>query len=54
MVVAVGGCGKVGSMVVIWGLWVCDLVLAGFRFLGVVGGIGGGGFEFSSGGGGVW
>ena len=37
MVVAVGGYGKVGLMVVIWGLWVCDLVLAGVSILGSCG-----------------
>ena len=29
VVVAVGGYGWVGSVVVIWKLWVCDVVLAG-------------------------
>ena len=29
MVMAVGGYGWVGLVVVMWGLWVCDLVLAG-------------------------
>ena len=36
VVVALGGYGWVGSVVVIWKLWVCDVVLAG-----VMGGNGG-------------
>ena len=44
VVVALGGYGWVGSVVVIWKLWVCDVVLAG-----VMGG-NGGDFRFFGGG----